>query len=122
MRRSPARGRSWSASEIIQAVSELHREAVLGTWVHAHEEDAGGDMVFRPASHPLPPSRGRVSFELRPDGTYVEHSPGPADAPVEGSGEWALDGDRLVLAGEGDRPGHAWEVASVDGDRLVVRR
>ena len=79
-------------------------------------------MVFRPASHPLPPSRGRLSFELRPDGTYVESAPGPVDVPEKSGGEWALEGDRLVLGAEGDRPGWAWEVASVEDDRLVVKR
>jgi hypothetical protein len=103
-------------------VAEPRRESVEGKWVHAHEEDTEHEMVFRPASHPLPPSRGRVSFELRPDGTYVEHAPGPTDAPVATRGEWALEGDRLVLGAEGDDPGHAWRVASAEGDRLVVRR
>jgi hypothetical protein len=103
-------------------VTEVSREAVVGNWVHAHEEDTDEEMVFRPASHPLPPSRGRISFELRPDGTYLERSPGPVDAPVESSAEWALDGDRLVLGGEGDRPGHAWIVAEAGADRLVVRK
>jgi len=79
-------------------------------------------MVFRPASHPLPPSRGRTSFELRPDGTYLERSPGPVDVPEESEGSWSLDGDRLVLGAEGERSGHAWEVRAVEADRLVVRR
>ena len=100
----------------------LRKDAVHGKWVHAHEEDSGDEMVFRPASHPLPPARGRLSFELKPDGTYVERSPGPVDVPVESSGSWGLDGDRLVLTGEGDRPGNAWRVVSADADRLVVRR
>ena len=88
---------------------------LAGKWVHAHEEDGDGTMVFRPASHPLPPSRGRVTLDLRADGTYLEHAPGPVDAPVASEGRWSLEGDRLVV---GDRD---WEVASVDGDRLVVR-
>ena len=46
-------------------------------WVHSHEEDTETEMVFRPASHPFPRSRGRRSFELRPDGTFVE---GPSGA------------------------------------------
>ncbi|MDX6680894.1 MAG: hypothetical protein QOG94_933 [Solirubrobacteraceae bacterium] len=97
-------------------------DALHGHWVHAHEEDTEDEMVFRPATHPFPPSRGRTSFELRPGGAYVERSPGPADVPVESTGSWSLDGDRLVLAAEGDRPGHAWEVTTVEDDRLVVRR
>jgi hypothetical protein len=86
-----------------------------GSWVHAHEEDRDGTMVFRPASQPLPPSRGRVRFDLKADGTYVQQEPGPVDAPVASEGRWSLDGDRLVV---GDR---TWEVASADADRLVLR-
>jgi hypothetical protein len=93
-----------------------------GRWVHSHEEDTEGEMVFRPPTHPFPPSRGRMSFELRGDGTYLERSPGPVDVPEESSGSWSLDGDRLVLGAEGDRSGHAFRLAAVDEDRLVVRR
>jgi len=55
----------------------------------------------------------RRAFELRPDGSYVESSPGPVDVPEESSGRWSLEGDRLVLGAEGDRPGHAWEITAV---------
>jgi hypothetical protein len=97
-------------------------EKLKGHWVHSHEEDTDGEMVFRPSTHTFPPSRGRTSFELRGDGTYVERSPGPVDVPEESSGSWSLDGDRLVLGAEGDRSGHAWRLAAVDDDRLVVRK
>ena len=73
-------------------------------------------MVFRPSSHPLPPSRGRLVLELRPDGTSVETAPGPTDAPVSTEGRWSLDGDSLVV---GD---HTWHVVSAEADRLVLRR
>ncbi len=90
-------------------------------WVHSHEEDTEDEMVFRPATYALPPSRGRASFELRPDGSYAERSPGPVDVPEESSGHWSLDGDRLVLdADEGT--GQAWEVAAVDDDRLTLKK
>lgn len=79
-------------------------------------------MVFRPADHPLPPSRGRTSFELRPDGSYVDRSPGPVDVPEESTGRWSLEGDRLILDPEGDRPRQAWEVRTAGEDRLVLRR
>jgi hypothetical protein len=86
-----------------------------GEWVHAHEEDREGEMVFRPASHPLPPSRGRLRLDLKPDGTYLEHAPGPVDAPVASEGRWSLDGGTLAV---GDR---SWEVVAAEPDRLVVR-
>jgi hypothetical protein len=79
-------------------------------------------MVFRPSTYAFPPSRGRMSFELRPDGTYSERSPGPVDVPEESTGWWSLEGDRLVLGAEGDRPGHAWEITVAEPDRLAVRR
>ena len=88
---------------------------LAGKWVHAHEEDADGAMVFRPASHPLPPSRGRVVLDLRDDGTCVEQAPGPTDAPVASEGKWSLDGDRLAV---GDR---SFEVVASETDRLVLR-
>jgi hypothetical protein len=100
-----------------------YRERLVGRrWVHSHEEDTDEELVYRPADHPFPPSRGRTSFELRPDGTYVESSPGPVDAPEESAGTWSLDDDRLILGAEGDRPGHAWEITGAEPERLTVRR
>ncbi len=97
-------------------------ETLYGRWVHSHEEDSDGEMVFRPATHSFPPARGRASFDLRPDGTYLESSPGPVDRPEQASGSWSLENDRLVLSGEGDRPGHSWEVATAEGDRLTLKK
>jgi hypothetical protein len=105
-------------------MAELPAEALQRRWVHAHEEDTDDEMVFRPAEHELPPSRGRFAFELRPDGTYVESSPGAADRPEEAEGDWSLEGsDRLVLGPRAeDRSGRALQIAAVEPDRLVVRR
>jgi hypothetical protein len=103
-------------------VPSYGKELLERRWVHSHEEDTDDEMVFRPADRTFPPSRGRTSFELRPDGTYVETSPGPVDVPEESEGSWSLDGDRLILGASGDRPGHAWEITSAEGDRLTVRK
>ena len=103
-------------------MSAQREQSLHGRWVHSHEEDTEEEMVFRPASHPFPPSRGRTSFELRPDGTYLERSPGPVDVPEESEGSWSLEGDRLVLGAEGQRSGHAWEVKAAEVDRLIVRK
>lgn len=95
---------------------------LVGRWTHSHEEDTEKEMVFRPATHPFPPSRGRLALELRRDGTYTERAPGPVDVPEEAHGHWSLEGDRLVLEGTGDRPGHAWRIAAAEGDRLAIKR
>jgi hypothetical protein len=100
----------------------IDREALHGRWVHSHEEDIDQEMVFRPATYPFPPSRGRTSFELRPDGTYVESSPGPVDVPEQHTGRWSLEANRLVLQAHGDWPDHSWEVLRAEGDRLVVKQ
>ena len=97
-------------------------EAVVGHWVHSHEEYTDAEMVYRPASYPFPRSRGRTSFDLRPDGSYVERSPGPVDVPVESKGSWSLEGDRLLLGADGDDPGHAWEVKTAEADRLTLKK
>jgi hypothetical protein len=69
----------------------VNREALQGRWVHSHEEDTDDRLVFRPAAHKFPPSRGRQAFELRPDGAFVERASGPDDRPKETKGRWSLD-------------------------------
>ncbi len=65
--------------------------------MHAHEEDKESELVYRPASYSLPPSRGRSALNLVADGTYVESSPGPTDRPEQAAGTWVLEDDRLTL-------------------------
>ena len=92
-------------------------------WVHSHEEDAGDALVFRPSGHPLPPSRGRRSLDLRRDGTLFETRPG-ADDRAEGSrGRWALKQNRLLLFhdAEARRPDRELEVVALASDRLVLK-
>jgi hypothetical protein len=101
----------------------VDRQLLHRRWVHSHEEDTDRGMVFRPAGFDFPRSRGRLSFELRPDGTLVERGPGPTDAPVQVEGTWELEpGDRLILHRPGqEEPRRELTVSSVDGDRLVVQ-
>ena len=97
----------------------LHRR-----WVHAHEEDTEGRMTFRPAEVELPPSRGRVAFELRGDGSFAESGIGPTDKPEPGAGSWRLEDGATIVLGEGAGGGapRRMRVVSVDADRLVVER
>src|SRR5262245_54803340 len=70
---------------------------IAGAWVHAHEDDHDDVLVFRPADVELPPSRGRTSFELRPDGTAVSGTPGPDDRGAVAAGDWSLSDDVLTV-------------------------
>jgi hypothetical protein len=94
----------------------LHRR-----WVHAGEEDREGEMVFRPAEYGLPPARGRVSLELREDGTLIERQPGATDAPREAKGAWRLEESELVLEPE-DAPSRRLALRALEREKLVLAR
>ena len=93
-------------------------------WMHSHEEDTDTEMVFRPASYSFPRSRGRRSFELRPDGRLVQAAIGPTDRPLESEGSWKLeDDDRLAFySGSQSEPTRVLRIARADRDRLVVKK
>src|SRR6266568_1530281 len=94
----------------------LHQE-----WVHSHEEDRGGEIVFRPASYPFPPSRGRRSIDLCRDGTLKHARPGPADRRQLSEGRWEIDGHTLKLyPAEGAKPAEELRIVSASPDRLVL--
>ena len=93
-------------------------------WVHSHEEDTDSEMVFRPASFEFPRSRGRASFELRPDGTLTKAGPGPADRPRETSGRWKLDADGTLTfdMDSPSEPSRAMRIASASKTLLVLEK
>lgn len=78
-------------------------------------------MVFRPAGADLPPSRGRMAFDLRADGTFAESGLGATDVPEEATGSWRLEGETITLS-EGAAQGvpREMEVVSADDERLVI--
>jgi hypothetical protein len=101
----------------------MKSDQVRGRWVHAHEEDTEDMMVFRPAGTDLPPSRGRVGFELRADGTFAETGLGVTDVPQEAAGSWALDGNTIRLSqGAAQGVPREMHVVAADRVRLVIRR
>jgi hypothetical protein len=103
----------------------IRKDLLAQHWVHSHEEDNDSEMVFRPANHKFPPSRGRASFELRPDGSLLEGNPGPGDRNEKREGKWKLDNDRNLMlydAGPGIKPSRVLKLANVDANRLVVKK
>lgn len=100
----------------------ITRDALIGRWTHSHEDDTADTRVYRPASYPFPPARGRASVELKTDGTMIDFGIGPADRPAGKDGRWELTPDgRLVLRTAGGRE-RTLHVVSVTDDRLVTRR
>ena len=101
----------------------MRADEVSGRWAHAHEEDTEDEMVFRPADAELPPSRGRLAFELRADGSFAETGLGPVDVPEEATGSWTLEGATIRLSdGAAQGVPREMEVLRTDAGRLVVRK
>ncbi len=102
----------------------VERAALERRWIHSHEEDTADTRVFRPDDFAFPPSRGRMGFELRPDGGYVETAIGPTDRPEQVTGTWTLtDADTVVVsAAAEDRIGRQMRVVEVTRDRLVIAK
>jgi len=96
---------------------------LLQHWVHSHEEDAGGVEVYRPVSHPFPPSRGRRGFRLETDGRVEYDAIGATDRPQHLVGRWTADGPglRLQFDSDGIAPIEI-EIVSLQGGKLEVRR
>ncbi|MEV4631351.1 hypothetical protein AB0J90_34275 [Micromonospora sp. NPDC049523] len=103
-------------------MTEQPPEALFRRWVHVREEDDADVRVYRPADRPLPPARGRDGIEFRPDGTFIDYLPGPADAPTRAPGQWRTDADdRLRLTGPAGRGSTVFHLVAVDDDTLRLR-
>ena len=92
---------------------------LVGSWVHAHEEDGHGVVVFRPAGYPLPPARGRDSFTLQADGTAAVGTPGPDDRGASDTGRWVMSGSALTV--HLPHRHAAYDVLSVEPAKLSLR-
>jgi hypothetical protein len=91
-------------------------------WVHSHEEDEGQQLVYRPATYQFPPSRGRTSFQLNPDGTLMRSQPSPTDQKQTQEGHWSVEGSKLTLSPAADQAPQVLQVKTLTPDRLVVQR
>lgn len=98
-------------------------ELLARKWFHAYEEEEGGNEVFRPEGFPLPLSRGRDSLDLRKGAAATKSIPGPDDRAKAVAQSWSVDKARvLTLASEGKGPSIAYDIISVNEDRLVLKR
>jgi hypothetical protein len=98
----------------------IEASQLLGRWVHSHEEDQGGRLVFRPGDFAFPPSRGRTALIFAADGELQVEGPGPTDRARTTSGHWSLRGNVLTTAAPGWSG--TFEIAALDARKLVLRR
>ncbi len=103
---------------------KINNDDLCQSWVHSHEEDSDAEIVFRPADYDFPLSRGRRSFELKPDGSLVQGRIGPADRSREEQGTWELDADNdLILRPRAQaEPGEKLRLAAVRKNKLTVKK
>jgi hypothetical protein len=98
-------------------------ELIDQRWVHSYEEDTPTEQVFRPSTYKLPPSRGRLSFELKADGRLIRHGLGLSDRTQVSEGTWKLENNKLLLSSQSARsPKQVLKILSAAPDRLVVEK
>ncbi len=101
-------------------MSDINPTSVTGVWVHSHEEDQPGTQVFRRFGYAFPHSRGRSSYELRPDGALGGSRPGPDDRHVATTGQWNLQGSRLTITPNAASP-LQYDIETLEPGRMVVK-
>ena len=74
-----------------QAVQHPQAKNLTQTWRHSQEEDQGAVQVYRPASYPFPPARGREGYTFAPGGQLTKLAIAPTDGtlPLPGHWRWA---------------------------------
>jgi hypothetical protein len=97
-------------------------DCVFQHWVRSHEEDTEELAVYRPSGHDFPPARGREGFEVRRDGTFIDHPIGAGDENQAIQGEWQPQGPgRLHVRSAALMP-RTIEIVYCDDAVLKVRR
>ncbi|NVO29992.1 hypothetical protein [Hymenobacter lapidiphilus] len=95
-----------------------------GTWLHAHEEDQGDVLVYRPNTYAFPPSRGRTGFAFERNGLFTQYDIAPTDGLEGHKGSWKAQNDHTLLISLDDKqePDYQLEVISLENNVLKVKR
>jgi hypothetical protein len=79
-------------------LSELP-ECIFKNWIHSREEDTEGISVYRPSNFKFPPSRGRVGFEVKKSGEFIQYAIGRDDRPKKEFGHYkVIESKRLYVS------------------------
>jgi hypothetical protein len=100
---------------------EFDQTLLHGRWLHAHEEDEPGRAVFRPASYPLPPARGRTGYDFRADGSVSKIGMGPTDRSTTTEGTWSSDAQGQITIRLPGEPEQRVDVLELGSDRMVLK-
>ena len=98
------------------------KKLIYRQWKHAHEEDQGSHLVFRPATDDFPPSRGRVEFNLDETDTctFMYIASGNGQEGVECHLAWDPDVARITVNYPSGRQ-RVFELVSLETDKLILK-
>ena len=89
------------------------------TWLHAHEEDHGDTLVFRPNTYAFRPSRGRTGFEIGPNGVLTQYDIAATDGLERRMGKWRIEGNTFYATfPEKNSTDYSLRVLSLTPERL----
>jgi hypothetical protein len=100
-------------------------DALWGVWVHSHEEDYAGNLVFRNPDFDFPPSRGREKYDIKSDGELMYYGLAANDAHGESvRGTWrAIDARTLeIFFPDESIKSFGFELVEITPSRLVVKK
>ena len=104
-------------------MSKLNLEHLPQKWVHSKEEDTDTEMVYRPSTYSLPPVRGgRVSLDIKPDGTFISTGEGGADdRQTQKKANWKID-DNILELSDSDIDKKKLKILSLGNEKLVIEK
>jgi hypothetical protein len=106
------------------SVQQQQVNLLTRTWLHAHEEDQGDVLVYRPNTYNFPPSRGRTGMAFDQNGLFTQYDIAPTDGVQGRKGQWMVMDEHTVRITLDDKqdPAYQLEIVSLDEKTLKVRR
>ena len=97
---------------------------IVGTWLHAHEEDTATEQVYRRSDFAFRPSRGRTGYEFRPDHSCILIGISARDGATQEECTWKVrdDSQKEIVLTFAHGQERALEIVSIEPDRLVIKK
>lgn len=109
-----------TASKCKSQTSQMESKDLFQLWTHSHEEDSGQAQVYRSSDYDFPPSRGRFSYDIKSDGSFVLKGPGPSDRPESQKGQWQMVSDKTIQLTLANQEVKTFNIISISKDKLVL--
>ena len=93
-------------------------------WIHSHEEDRDGKLIYRPEGYKFPLARGRTGFEIKEDGVFIYYDIGPDDRSKKATGRWRIEESNEIQVEFKDKIHEPFiiEILSMKNDILTIKK